>query len=225
MEGRYPAGIRFVTANCTDPHKEEEFNKWYDTFHLPDMMATGLVSHPTRYRNADPSSPDARYLAIYEVEEDALLEKIPEEIMRRFWPQWVAQGRVHPALQVMARYMWRRIGPSFTTPKTGKSPITGLFAVQSHCADPAREKDFNAWYNTQHVHDVLATGLFHTAYRFEAVLPQTGQDRYLALYETDVPDLLMAVRELVERHRPRWQATGRYSPLLQVTWRAIYQRL
>ncbi|MFN3974454.1 MAG: hypothetical protein ACK4K2_04130 [Dehalococcoidia bacterium] len=225
MEGRYPAGIRFVTAICTDLAKEEDFNRWYDAVHLVDMVATGLVSHPTRYRNADPASREAKYLAIYEVEQDSLLEKIPQQVMERFMPQWVAQGRIHPALQVVARHMWRRIGPSFTTAKTGKAPITGLFAVQSHCADPAREGDFNAWYNSIHVPDVLATGLFHTAYRFEAVLPQPGQDRYLALYETDAPDLLTAVRELVEGHRPRWQATGRYSPLLQVTWRGIYQRL
>ncbi|MCS7206537.1 MAG: DUF4286 family protein [Dehalococcoidia bacterium] len=225
MEGRYPAGIRFVTANCTDPLKEEEFNRWYDSVHLADMLATRLVTHPTRYRNADPLQRDARYLAIYEVEQENLLEKIPHEIMERFTPQWIAQGRMHPALQVVARWMWRRIGPSFTTAKTGRAPITGLYAVQSHCANSAQEREFNEWYNTIHVPDILSTGLFHTAYRFEAVLPQPGQDRYLALYETDAPDPLLAVREMAEMHRPRWIAGGRFSPLLQVTWRGVYQRI
>lgn len=225
MEGRYPAGIRFVTANCTNPLQESAFNKWYDTVHLPDMVATGLVSHPTRYRNADPLLRDARYLAIYEVEREDLLEKIPREILERFTPQWMAHGRMHPALQVVSRLMWRCIGPTFTTPKTGQAPITGLFAVQSHCADPAREEEFNGWYNAQHVPDILSTGLFHTAYRFEAVSPQPGQDRYLALYETDAPDPLLAVREIMETYRQRWLAAGRFSPLLQVTWRAVYLRL
>jgi|FaiFalFF_MnMetaG_3_1042247.scaffolds.fasta_scaffold01479_5 hypothetical protein len=225
MEGRYPVGIRYVTANCTDPLGEEEFNRWYDAVHLSDMVATGLVSHPTRYRNADPLLRGARYLAIYEVEREGLLATIPEEIVGRFFPMWQAQGRIHPALQVVERQMWRRTGPAFTTAKTGKAPITGLLAIQSHCADPAREGEFNAWYNEQHVPDVLATGLFHTAYRFEAVLPQPGQDRYLALYETDAPDPLLAVRELMEAHRRRWLAEGRFSPLLRVTGRAVYWRL
>ncbi|GBD11722.1 hypothetical protein HRbin23_01395 [bacterium HR23] len=159
------------------------------------------------------------------MEREDLLEKIPQEILGRFTPQWQAQGRLHPALQVVARLMWKRIGPTFTTPKTGRASITGLFAVQAHCADPSREKEFNDWYNTVHVPDILSTGLFHTAYRFEAVLPQPGQDRYLALYETDVPDPVLAVREIMENYRLRWLTAGRYNPLLRVTMRAIYWRL
>ena len=59
----------YVFSNCTDPSREEEFNRWYTHIHLPDLShAKGLVS-AKRYVDPDPDS-KAKYLAVYEFETD-----------------------------------------------------------------------------------------------------------------------------------------------------------
>ena len=53
----------------------------------------------------------------------------------------------------------------------------------SNGTDPAREAEFNRWYEAIHVADILETGAFHTAYRYESLDPQATKTTYLALYE------------------------------------------
>lgn len=56
-------------TNCTDLSREDEFNDWYEKFHVPDVMGTpGFVS---ARRFVSPNYFDlelGRYLAIYEIE-------------------------------------------------------------------------------------------------------------------------------------------------------------
>ncbi len=65
----------FVFSNCTDPSREEEFNRWYTHIHLPDLShAKGLVS-TKRYVDPEPNS-KAKYLAVYEFETEDIDESI-----------------------------------------------------------------------------------------------------------------------------------------------------
>ncbi|MBI2165748.1 MAG: hypothetical protein HYU29_05025 [Chloroflexi bacterium] len=223
MEGRFPLGIRAVLTNCADAAKEREFNQWYTYTHLGDMLASGLVTHAIRYEDASPKPGEPRYLAIYEIERDSL-ETVPQKLAALV-QGWRNQGRIHEALEMVSATMWRSIGPQFKTARTGRARVTGLFLTQTNCADASREQAFNRWYDGTHVPDILATGLYHTAYRFEAVSPQPGQARYLALYETDAEDSLRAAEELLGVHRPRWLAAGRYTDGLQVVSRSVFRTL
>ncbi len=64
-----------VFSNCTDPSREEEFNRWYTHIHLPDLSsAKGLVSSK-RYVDPEPGS-KAKYLAVYEFETDDIDESV-----------------------------------------------------------------------------------------------------------------------------------------------------
>jgi len=64
-----------VFSNCTDPSREEEFNRWYTHIHLPDLsLAKGLVSSK-RYVDPEPGS-KAKYLAVYEFETDDIDQSI-----------------------------------------------------------------------------------------------------------------------------------------------------
>lgn len=223
MEGRLSKGIRFVLTNCKDPSREAEFNDWYNQVHLPDMLSSGLVSHATRYQNAAPQPGEPNYLAIYEIDKEDM-EAIPQQISRLV-QHLTQQGRMCDALEVVHTGMWRRTGPQFSTAKMGQAWVTGQLVTQTNCADLRREGEFNTWYNETHIPDILGTGLFHTAYRFEALSPQLGQPKYLGLYETDANDPVKAVDELLQVYRPRWLEAGRYTDTLQVTWRSVFRRL
>ena len=62
-----------VFANCAEG-KDEEFNRWYDEVHAPEVVRETPVVACHRFRRSDTQMMDGgkfRYLAIYEFEGDA----------------------------------------------------------------------------------------------------------------------------------------------------------
>jgi len=67
-------------------------------------------------------------------------------------------------------------------------------------AVPGREDEFNAWYDGQHLADVLRIPGFVAARRFKLAQPQNNlPGRYLALYEIETDDPQAALAELTRR--------------------------
>ena len=62
--------ILVVALNCSDPAKEDEFNEWYNTTHLPDVLETPGFIRATRWEHTDPKEEDAKFLALYDIETD-----------------------------------------------------------------------------------------------------------------------------------------------------------
>ncbi len=220
MEGRFPHGVRLVLTNCTDPSRTQEFNRWYDQVHLPDILGAGVATHGLRYQNVDSQPGEAAYLAIYEIEREDLdtVDRAFAHVAQRL----TQQGRMHAALEIARRAVWQRIGSEFSTQKTSEVKPAGIWLIESTCVDAKRESEFNNWYNATHIPDLLKTGLFTTGYRF-ASLKTDPVTSYLAIYETAV-DPVAAVEEFVRAHRPRLRAAGRLSDLIRVTWRGTFRR-
>lgn len=69
-----PKAILAVFSNPASPEVEDEFNSWYDTIHLKELLAIPGVVSATRYRLAEgpqPTPPEHRYLALYELEAES----------------------------------------------------------------------------------------------------------------------------------------------------------
>jgi hypothetical protein len=67
--------------------REDEYNKWYDEQHLPDVVAVPGIVAAQRYELASAGPPGApepahRYLAMYEIEGD--VDKTLAELGSRF---------------------------------------------------------------------------------------------------------------------------------------------
>jgi len=89
-----------------------------------------------------------------------------------------------------------------------------LVIIESNCADPAREDEFNEWYNKTHLPDVLETPGAVRAVRYERTAPSEGKGKYLAIYEVEADDL------------QTWRGrTGRMSDLLQVTAKSSFKQI
>jgi hypothetical protein len=70
-----PRGIMVVQSRPVSPEREAEFNDWYVTTHIPEILAIpGFVS-ARRYKVP---GPDAVYLAVYEIEADELTAPVKE---------------------------------------------------------------------------------------------------------------------------------------------------
>jgi hypothetical protein len=75
--------------------RDAEFNKWYDSVHMPDVLSLGIYSSGTRYRLAEPpQDPNAvPYLSIYEGATDALDAFVGLSSQRTRYasdPQWAS---------------------------------------------------------------------------------------------------------------------------------------
>jgi hypothetical protein len=99
-------------------------------------------------------------------------------------------------------------------------------AAAGQAAGGPGEAEFNRWYEDIHVADILETGVFHTAYRYESLDPQAMQATYLALYETEQSDPAK-VREAMSKARAEadWEKRGRLSDTIEVVASLTARRL
>jgi len=75
-----------------------------------------------------------------------------------------------------------------------------IVLVFTNCADAAREKEFNEWYDNVHVPDVLETPGFVGATRYELMgNPGPGQGKYLAIYQVESDDFQATMAGLQQR--------------------------
>ena len=69
-----------VETNCKDETREAEFNNWYDTIHVPDVLSAPGHKTATRYAIKDPAKGKGRYLALYEIETDDIKQTMEESM-------------------------------------------------------------------------------------------------------------------------------------------------
>ena len=75
-----------------------------------------------------------------------------------------------------------------------------IVLVFSNCADPAREAEFNEWYNNTHVPDILQAEGFVASTRYQLLgEPGPGQGKFLAVYEVEADDLPTAFAGVQKR--------------------------
>lgn len=87
--------VQVVFSNPAEG-KEDEFNEWYDTVHIPELLAVPGMLSATRYALHEAAIyhvpggvvPEHKYMCVYEMEGDvdAIMGKIREA---------VADGRIH----------------------------------------------------------------------------------------------------------------------------------
>ena len=178
---------------------------------MPDVTAPGIFRHAIRFVNTDPSSPAGMYVATYETNWEDVAQAMPAH--REASMKLRERGdRGTPSLQVVRSGVFKRLGGEFCA---ARRPTRGILLVLSNCKDPAREAEFHRWYEDIHVADILETGAFHTAYRYESLDPQATQAQYLALYETEQSDPAKA-REALGKARADWEKRGRLSDTIEV---------
>ncbi len=99
-----------------------------------------------------------------------------------------------------------------------------LLAVETNCADPGREKEFNDWYDRVHLFDVLETPGIVRASRYEYVNPPEGQPKYLAMYEVETEDLDRTMAAFSEKVNDII-ARGRLSELAVIVNARVYRQI
>jgi hypothetical protein len=84
-------GHIFAYTMSNDPAVEAEWNEWYDTVHVPDMMSAGAFAATTRWERLDRPAFGPAYLTLY----DIALADVAEAVAR--------SGAIMPGLHASGR--------------------------------------------------------------------------------------------------------------------------
>jgi hypothetical protein len=99
-----------------------------------------------------------------------------------------------------------------------------LLTIESNCCDPSRETEFNKWYNTVHLPDILETPGFVRAVRYENTNPAEGQGKFIAMYEIETEDLARTLAAFDEIVNARARE-GRLSDLVMAVGGGLYKQV
>lgn len=98
--------LLLVESNCRDESREAEFDRWYDTIHIPDILggSPGFKS-TTRYviKKSDPKR--GKYLAVYEIETEDI-DRTIEAHMKNVEAKYAA-GRKSDLAEIVSRRLCR----------------------------------------------------------------------------------------------------------------------
>lgn len=210
--------IAIEYLSCTDESRTYEFNHWYRTIHIPDLLQTPGIANVTRYRNMAETLKEGlpRYITIYRLDSNqpwSVMQKVIQDNKKR-----TEQGRMIDCIKSYQIGVWDFIAMR-TSVRPSQRPATrlpdgmpdALLVIPTTCTDPAREKEFNDWYLYIHFHDLLETpGLVQAQlYRSLNPNPDEREARYMALYEIDADDPPAVVRQILSADQAKRGPQGR----------------
>lgn len=181
MEGRAPSGLMCVLAQYTDPAREAELNEWYRKVHIPEVTADGSFGHVTRWVSPHllGETDGPKYLNLYETTRADVRAAMAEHQSHR--SRWTTSP---PAIVRPVAAVYKRTGKLPDPPKGRTANALLLALIDSK--DPAQEGELIDWLEGIHVPELLETGLYWSAMRYENIAPGRGAPKYLGLYETEL---------------------------------------
>ena len=174
-----PKGLLLVAFDHTKA-QADEFHDWYDLEHIPERQrAPGFGACERWVSIANPR----HVVASYDLDSlDVLKSDAYKAIAYDNLSVWSKRmGKI-------AQRLMRHDGEQ-TTP--GDAPLpsgAGGLLVNAMNVDPEHEREFNDWYDQEHIPALSAVPGTLSARRFRDM---TGTHRYVALYHLESPEVTM----------------------------------
>src|SRR5262245_20255825 len=165
--------IFLVYTDLSDPQYEEEFNAWYNTEHLPELLAVPGILDAARYV-ATRGGP--KYLAAYELESLGVMQT--PEFKNRPRTPW--GQRVSPSVigKNLTRIVGQQIFPSgVENAERGMAPALQIGRMS---VPESADEEWNAWYNREYIPGYRKVAGVIYAWRSRVV---EGEMAYTMVYE------------------------------------------
>ncbi len=166
-------GLFLFYTDLIDSKYEEEFNAWYNTDHLPELLKLPGFLDAARYV-ATKGGP--KYLAVYEL---ASVEAVQSpEFTGRTRTAW--ESRMSPRVtgKNLTRIAGRQIFPGMVeTPERGMAPALQIGRMSVPESSVAQ---WNEWYNTEYIPGYLTVPGVISARRYQAL---EGERSFATVYE------------------------------------------
>ena len=162
-----------VYTDLIDPKYDEEFNAWYNTEHLPELLAVPGILDAARYV-ATKGGP--KYLAAYELESvDVMQTPAFKNRPRTPWGQRVSPTAIG---KNRTRIVGQQIFPGgLEKPDRGMAPALQIGRMS---VPDSADTEWNAWYNGEYIPGYRKVQGVIYARRFRVV---EGEARYTTVYE------------------------------------------
>ena len=223
-----PERFYFVLANCTDPAREAEFNAWYDGTLIPTILVVPGVRAAWRYASTHQRPGEPKYVALYDIGEDIRqvvlnLRGNRERVGR--------EGKWSDVIDIpftsTFRHIRTDIAPRQQAPaRSARAEMPrAILLVLSRCTDPAREAEFNDWYNRVHIPDIFQAPGILSCFRYENTHRKEEDPHYLALYEfasDDARIIMQGLNKVMEAKRREGRISDCYERWLNNTFIRIY---
>jgi hypothetical protein len=153
------------------PEAEQEFNEWYNKEHIPQLLGVPGFLSGRRYQAVEG---EPKYLALYELTDVSVLKGDAFRQVRESPTEW--SKKIIPLFRNTTIGMYQQLFSYGTRPAQDAE-----FILNVRLNIPAdKEKDFNEWYNVDHVPALVGVPGVSCARRYVAV---EGDPKYLAVYE------------------------------------------
>jgi hypothetical protein len=219
--------LLMVRIGDVPPRIETEWNKWYDTEHIPNRLnISGFLSA----RRFVAIQGEYKYLTLYDL---ARIDVLTSEAYLKL-RDWEASlppesfEAITPKLPNCCRGLYEQVFPDQTKYQI---PHTKILLAIGHDVPAEKDAEFNAWYNTEHLPALNRVPGFITARRFMAVETQwpsragrtSMSPKYLALCDLESEKILEDDAFLKEVNSP-WSSWVRswYHRRFRIVARRIY---
>lgn len=171
MAGPTAQGLLAVWTDIA-PEAEREFNEWYNTEHIPQLLGVPGFLSGRRYQAVEG---EPKYLALYELTGPEVLKSDAFRQVRESPTEW--SKKMIPLFRNTAIGAYRQLFSCNNYPLPSESE----FVLTVRLNIPAdKETEFNQWYNIDHLPALVSVPGVYGARRYQAV---EGDSKYLAVYE------------------------------------------
>ena len=177
------------------PERRDDWNAWYDTVHLPDIVSSGAAWRVTRWELVDPPAVGYTNVNMYEMPGPDLLADLAKPAA--FAPKWSAEGRQFADYCILDLQPFRPIG-RWARIADPSPEVKGRLAVWSLCSDRARTDEWHAWYDDTHIPNMLEVEGVASATRWERLEPLRYGANHVAFFDLD-DDPKAAVERMSQR--------------------------
>jgi len=173
-------GLLLAAFDFTNAH-EDEFHDWYDLEHVPEREhISGFLACE---RWIDATNPK-RAVATYDLESVTVMQSAAyRAIAGANLSPW--SRRVTGICERLIRFEGMQILPGDLVPAKG----AGALLVNAMNVAPDWEREFNAWYDEEHVPALAAVPGFIAARRFRSTEAEGASQKYVALYHLSSPEV------------------------------------
>ena len=189
-----------VYAKCIRAPEEPAWSEWEDDVHLPVLCGSGpwVATRFELTARPQPGMPGIGFthVTIYEFDGSDSDADVATRAARTLDVDDTlrADGRMHPAHVTIGVDVLVAHGPNGSKPEPSPA-LHGHIAAYVLCNDPTREAEWDAWYDEQHVPDMLSCGAFAAISRWKRAPGLRAGANFLTLYDVATD----SVDEAVER--------------------------
>ena len=200
---------------------EPEFNRWYNDEHLAERLSVPGILSVARYE-AVSSGP--KHLAVYELENSAVMESPEYREMRQNPTEWSKRMSPDVIGSVYIRNVYEMIHPRALTDEIADSPMAPALQIGRMDIPPGVESEWNHWYDTVYVPNYEKVPGVIRGRRYRAVV---GSPKYLTVYEFEHERVSQseewAYQQTVHPDNERMRKAMRHVPGSPGIWKKTFE--